>query len=282
VTFSVYSEQGGTERIFPFDLIPRVVAKSQWETLEEGLVQRIRALNEFLGDVYGEQRILAEGVVPRDLVEGSAAYRPELRGIRPPHGVYIHIGGIDLIRDAEGTVTVLEDNVRTPSGVSYVLENRMMMKKVFPKIFGQAHVQGVEMYPTKLREAMAEISPAPDQSRSVVLTPGPFNSAYFEDSFPRSVVHNLGRTRGLFMRLFADDPHGQERRTWQVLERFRGELLEMRIDDVLRVGIHEVLTWVVDTQAELFGAIHDDYLDPPLETLRRRVQVQAGQSQQQA
>jgi uncharacterized circularly permuted ATP-grasp superfamily protein len=189
VTFSVYSEQGGTERIFPFDLIPRVVSQQEWVSVETGLVQRIQALNAFLNDVYGEQAILDEGVVPRELVEGSAAYRPKMRGIRPPQGVYIHIGGIDLIRDAEGTFTVLEDNVRTPSGVSYVLENRMMMKKVFPRIFRKARVRGVEMYATKLREAMTAVSPAPNGSRSAVLTPGPFNSAYFEHSF---LARNMG------------------------------------------------------------------------------------------
>jgi uncharacterized circularly permuted ATP-grasp superfamily protein len=215
VTFSVYTDRGGTERIFPFDPIPRVVARPQWETVESGLVQRIRALNCFLADIYGEQRILAEDVVPRALVEGSAAYRPEMRGIRPPHGVYIHIGGIDLIRDADGTFTVLEDNVRTPSGVSYVLENRMMMKKVFPRIFGQAHVQGVEMYPTKLREAMAAVSPSPEGSRSVVLTPGPFNSAYFEHSFlARRMGCELVQGSDLFVeneRVYAKTTLGPER-----------------------------------------------------------------------
>ena len=184
VTFSVYSDRGaGTERIFPFDLIPRIVPAPEWRRLERGLKQRIQALNLFLGDVYGEQRILTEKVVPRELALGSAAYRPEVHGIRPPKGVYIHIGGIDLIRGSDGTFMVLEDNVRTPSGVSYVLENRMMMKKVFPIMFRNCKVEGVEMYPTRLREAMAAVSPAEADSRSVVLTPGAFNSAYFEHSF---------------------------------------------------------------------------------------------------
>jgi uncharacterized circularly permuted ATP-grasp superfamily protein len=124
VTFSTCSGDTATERIFPFDLIPRVIAASEWERVEKGLEQRIRALNLFLADIYGDQRILEEDVVPRSLVQSSTAYRKEMRGIRPPGGVYIHIAGIDLIRDANGDFVVLEDNVRTPSGVSYVLENR--------------------------------------------------------------------------------------------------------------------------------------------------------------
>ncbi len=215
VTFSVYSDRGGTERTFPFDLIPRVVSRQEWVQLEAGLVQRVEALNRFLADVYGEQRILAEGVVPRSLVEGSAAYRPEMRGVQPPHGVYIHIAGIDLIRDAQGTFTVLEDNVRTPSGVSYVLENRMMMKKVFPGIFREARVQGVEIYPTKLREAMAEVAPAEGGNRCVVLTPGPFNSAYFEHSFlARRMGLDLVQGSDLFVeneRVYSKTTRGPER-----------------------------------------------------------------------
>ncbi len=184
VTFSVYTGGGDTERIFPFDLIPRVVSAGEWEKVSEGLVQRIRALNLFLEDVYGDQRILDEGVVPRYLVEGSKAFLPKMKGIRPPKGVYVHIAGIDLIRDGRGRLTVLEDNVRTPSGVSYVLENRMMMKKVFPSVFRDSLVAPVEMYPAKLRGAMNAVAPGGGGERhSVVLTPGPFNSAYFEHSF---------------------------------------------------------------------------------------------------
>ena len=228
VTFSVYSEdkgRGGTERIFPFDLIPRIVSQQEWHSVEAGLVQRIAALNAFLNDVYGDQRILREGVVPRALVEGSAAFLPQMRGIRPPHGVYIHIGGIDLIRDAQGTFTVLEDNVRTPSGVSYVLENRMMMKKVFPRMFRESQVRGVETYPTRLREAMAAVSPAPDGSRSAVLTPGPFNSAYFEHSF---LARNMGLELVQGSDLFVDDDRVYAKTT-RGSERI--DVLYRRIDD---------------------------------------------------
>jgi uncharacterized circularly permuted ATP-grasp superfamily protein len=185
VTFSVYgSDAADPERIFPFDLIPRIVSAEEWRSVERGLVQRIRALNAFLSDVYGEQRILAEGVVPRHLVEGSKAFQPKLLGIQPPKGVHVHIAGVDLIRGREGHFMVLEDNVRTPSGVSYVLENRMMMKKVFSEVFGESAVAPIEMYPTRLREVMAAVAPGGSADpHCVVLTPGPFNSAYFEHSF---------------------------------------------------------------------------------------------------
>ncbi len=184
ITFSVYSENRGAERIFPFDLIPRLIPAAEWQRLREGLEQRIRALNAFLADVYGDQRILAENTIPRDMVLGAKGYLPEMKGVHPPKGVHVHIAGIDLIRDEDGTFLVLEDNVRTPSGVSYVLENRMVMKKVFPGVFANAHVNGIEEYPIRLRDALESVGPAPDdQDGTVVLTPGPLNSAYFEHSF---------------------------------------------------------------------------------------------------
>ncbi len=184
ITFSVYSDQRGSERIFPFDLVPRVIAQSHWRRVEQGLKQRISALNAFLSDVYGEQRILDEGVVPRDFVLGAKGYLPQMRGVRPPSGVHIHIAGIDLIRDPEGNFLVLEDNVRTPSGVSYVLENRTVMKKVFPHVFSESRVRGVEEYPLRLVEALTSVGPAPDEEEgTAVLTPGSLNSAYFEHSF---------------------------------------------------------------------------------------------------
>lgn len=184
ITFSVYSDQQGAERIFPFDLIPRLVPGNLWARTRRGLEQRIQALNAFLTDVYGEQRILAEKVVPEDLVLGAAGYEKKMLGVKPPAGVHIHIAGIDLIRDPQGEFRVLEDNVRTPSGVSYVLENRQVMKRVFPRVFAESKVQGIEEYPIRLREALTSVGPAPDdQDGTVVLTPGPFNSAYFEHSF---------------------------------------------------------------------------------------------------
>jgi uncharacterized circularly permuted ATP-grasp superfamily protein len=185
ITFSVYSNTSeGTERIFPFDLIPRIIPEAEWQRVARGLEQRIRALNAFLGDVYGAQRILRENVVPRELVEGAKGYQRAMHGVQPPKGVFVHIAGVDLIRGPDGSFVVLEDNVRTPSGVSYVLENRMVMKKVFPQIFRQSTVESIEEYPARLRQALADVDPTEAADPyTVVLTPGPFNSAYFEHSF---------------------------------------------------------------------------------------------------
>ncbi len=185
VTFSVYSgSDDGVERVFPFDLSPRILTAAEWAETERGLEQRIRALNLFLDDLYGDQRVLREGIVPRELVHASTGFLPEVMGIRPRGGVRIQIAGIDLIRDADGTFLVLEDNVRTPSGVSYVLENRAVMKRVFPRIFEEAHPRGVDDYPLRLKHALAELAPGTEgPPRTVILTPGPFNSAYFEHSF---------------------------------------------------------------------------------------------------
>jgi len=183
VTFAVYSDSRGAEKIFPFDLIPRIIAPADWAVVERGLKQRVAALNAFLNDVYGEQKILRETLVPRRMVEGAKGFLPAMRGVRPPHGVYVHIAGIDLLRDTDGRFVVLEDNVRTPSGVSYVIENRAAMKKVFPMIFSDARVRPVEEYPLRLREALASVAPTQGEPHAVVLTPGPFNSAYFEHSF---------------------------------------------------------------------------------------------------
>ncbi len=185
ITFSVYSDRRGVEKIFPFDLIPRPVPAHEWRVLERGLVQRLRALNLFLLDVYHDQRILKAGVVPAELVLGSKGFRPEMVGFRPPGGTYIHVCGTDLIRDAAGQWRVLEDNGRTPSGVSYVLENRAVMKRVFPGLFRDVRVRRVEEYPQKLREALGAVAPAGAASPPsvVLLSPGPYNSAYFEHSF---------------------------------------------------------------------------------------------------
>jgi len=185
ITFSVYSDRRGIEKIFPFDLIPRPIPAKEWYALETGLVQRIKAINLFLDDVYHDQRILNENVIPKALVLGSKGFRKEMIGFVPPGGQYVHICGTDLIRDAAGQFLVLEDNGRTPSGVSYVLENRAVMKKVFPQLFQDIRVRRVEDYPFKLREALASV--APDGAGSppciVLLSPGPYNSAYFEHSF---------------------------------------------------------------------------------------------------
>ncbi|MCB9560827.1 MAG: circularly permuted type 2 ATP-grasp protein [Kofleriaceae bacterium] len=204
VTFSVYADQRGTEKIFPFCLIPRVVRADDFARLERGLTQRLRALGAFLDDVYGDQKILAAGVIPPELVVGAAGYQPSLRGVKPPGGVRLHISGIDLIRDPDGTWRVLEDNLRTPSGVSYVVENRVISKRLFPRIFDQARVHRVDHYPSRLAAALRSVAPTGDDATAVVLTPGPYNSAYFEHSF-------LARTMGLELvqapDLFVDGDH---------------------------------------------------------------------------
>jgi uncharacterized circularly permuted ATP-grasp superfamily protein len=191
VTFSVYADDRGTEKIFPFDLIPRIISARDWRHLDAGLRQRVSALEMFLADVYDGQRILSEKRIPAELVLGAKQYLPMLRGIRPSGGVRIHIAGIDLIRDPQGVFRVLEDNLRTPSGVSYVVENRLVTKKVFPQAFDKARVHRVDLYPSRLADTLRSVSPvgAPETS-VVVLTPGPYNSAYFEHSF-------LARTMGV-------------------------------------------------------------------------------------
>ncbi len=191
VTFSVYADNRGTEKIFPFCLIPRVIGADDFARLEKGLLQRLHALGMFLDDVYGEQKILGAGIIPGELVTGAAGYQATLRGIKPPGGVRIHISGIDLIRDPDGAWRVLEDNLRTPSGVSYVVENRVLSKRVFPRVLDQARVHRVDHYPTRLAQTLRSVSPvAADDTTAVVLTPGPYNSAYFEHSF-------LARTMGI-------------------------------------------------------------------------------------
>jgi uncharacterized circularly permuted ATP-grasp superfamily protein len=189
VTFSVYADDRGTEKIFPFCLMPRPVSAKDFAHLDRGLRQRLTALGLFLDDVYGDQRIFAEKRIPAELVLAAGGYRANLRGVRPPGGV--HIAGIDLIRDPAGTWRILEDNLRTPSGVSYVIENRVISKRIFPRVLDQARVHRVDHYPSKLAETLRSVSPAPNgDTCAVVLTPGPYNSAYFEHSF-------LARTMGL-------------------------------------------------------------------------------------
>ncbi len=201
VTFSVYSDERGGERVFPFDLIPRVISGQEWDRVERGLVQRVTALNLFLTDVYGQQSILSEQIIPKKLVLGSSGYLEKMRGVTPPGGVYVHIAGIDLIRGPSGEFLVLEDNARTPSGVSYVLENRGVMKRALPVIFRKLDVRPVDDYPTVLHSTLCESAPVPDlQARAVVLTPGPFNSAYFEHSFlARRMGCELAHASDLFV-----------------------------------------------------------------------------------
>ncbi len=184
ITFTVYSEAANVERIFPFDLVPRIIPAAEWDVIERGLAQRITALNLFCKDVYHEQRILKERVIPAPLVFGAKFFRREMIGVRVPRDVYIHVCGTDLIRDAEGKYLVLEDNGRSPSGVSYVLENRAVMKRVFPTLFASYRVRAIEDYPYNLIRTLRHCAPRhADDPTVVVLTPGTYNSAYFEHSF---------------------------------------------------------------------------------------------------
>ncbi len=184
VTFTVYSGDEGTERIMPFDLIPRVIPAAEWAFLERGLEQRLRALNLFLHDIYHDQNIVRDGVVPLDIIRTAKHYRPELVGMDVPRDIYIHVCGTDLIRDGEGRYLVLEDNGRCPSGVSYLLENREAMKRVFPRLFGRSAVRPVDAYPRALLEVLRHVAPGGNPEPTVVvLTPGIYNSAYFEHSF---------------------------------------------------------------------------------------------------
>jgi uncharacterized circularly permuted ATP-grasp superfamily protein len=185
ITFNVYGAQAGIERIFPFDVVPRIVEAREWEGLERGLVQRVRALNLFIGDVYGDQRILKAGVVPKELVLSAASYLPPCAGLRPPRDIWCHVVGTDLVRDRDGSYYVLEDNLRCPSGVSYVLENRRIMKRTFPQVFEDSQVRAVDEYPGRLLRTLQHLDrrSAERAPTAVLLTPGIYNSAYFEHAF---------------------------------------------------------------------------------------------------
>jgi uncharacterized circularly permuted ATP-grasp superfamily protein len=181
VTFAVYGDAEGIERILPFDIIPRIVPAAEWSLVERGIAQRVYALNAFLTDVYGKQRILTAGVVPWDLVFSARFFSREMIGVKVPRDVYIHVSGIDLIRGFDGTYYVLEDNVRTPSGISYVLENRDVLKRSFPQLFEHYEPRPVDDYPQRLRATLTNAAPFGNAEPTiVVLTPGIFNSAYFE------------------------------------------------------------------------------------------------------
>ncbi len=184
ITFAVYGEDAGAERLIPFDVIPRIFGASEWALLERGLKQRVKALNMFLHDIYHEQEILKAGVIPAQQVMGNNLYRPEMRGIDLPNQVYAHIAGIDLVRVAENDFYVLEDNLRTPSGVSYMLENRNTMIRLFPGLFASRAVAPIDHYPQMLLGTLREAAPPNiDKPVIVVMSPGAYNSAYFEHAF---------------------------------------------------------------------------------------------------
>ncbi len=184
ITFNVYGHEDGTEKVWPFDLLPRIIDQQEWSRVEAGLKQRIQALNLFVDDVYNEQRILGEGVIPAEMVLSAPTYRSQISGISPRQGVWCHVSGVDLVRDGDGTIYVLEDNVRCPSGVSYVLENREIMKRAFARMFEGMAVAPIEEYPEQLLHTLLDCAPQQaDSPTAVVLTPGIYNSAYFEHTF---------------------------------------------------------------------------------------------------
>ncbi|MBK6337541.1 MAG: circularly permuted type 2 ATP-grasp protein [Betaproteobacteria bacterium] len=184
ITFAVYGEDSGTERLIPFDIVPRIIPADEWKLLERGLRQRVQALNLFLHDIYHEQAILKAGRLPAERVLNNAQFRPEMRGMDVPGGIYAHIAGVDVVRAGEGEYYVLEDNLRVPSGVSYMLENRKMMMRLFPELFATQSIQPVQHYPDLLLENLRTVAPSGEELPTVaVLTPGAHNSAYYEHAF---------------------------------------------------------------------------------------------------
>ncbi|HUL12482.1 MAG TPA: circularly permuted type 2 ATP-grasp protein [Methylococcaceae bacterium] len=184
ITFTVYSEdEGSIDRAWPFDIIPRIITLREWRRIEAGLRQRVRALNLFIDDIYHARKIIRDGVFPGELLADSKNFRPECVGVNPPQGIWAHVCGSDLVRDRDGTVYVLEDNLRVPSGVSYLLENRLVMKRVLPELFEDYAIVPVDDYPSQLYQCLASLAPGKDRPDVVVLTPGIYNSAYFEHCY---------------------------------------------------------------------------------------------------
>jgi uncharacterized circularly permuted ATP-grasp superfamily protein len=190
ITFSVYGHQAGTEKIWPFDLVPRIIGSAEWDTIDRGLKQRITALNMFIHDMYHEQKILKDNFIPRQVVKESQGYLPACQGLNPPKNIWCHITGTDLVRDSDGQIYVLEDNLRSPSGVSYVLANRRLMKRTLPELFAVSKIRSVDAYPAHLLDMLHAICPQKRRTPMVaLLTPGVFNSAYFEHSY---LAHEMG------------------------------------------------------------------------------------------
>lgn len=226
ITFTVYNDALGTERTFPFDPMPRVIPAAEWEWLERGLVQRVRALNLFLEDIYHEQEIIRDGVVPPALVLNNPNFRPEMQGVRLPHQAYTHVVGCDLVRDAQGRYLVLEDNMRCPSGVSYMLTSRIAMRRSFPRLMAEQLVRPVQDYPLALLACLYSLSPRDVSEPTVVLlTPGQYNSAYFEHAF---LAQQMGIELVEGRDLYIDDG-----RVWMRTTRGRQQVdvIYRRVDD---------------------------------------------------
>lgn len=231
ITFNVYADEQGVEKIFPFDLIPRIIDANEWEWIERGLKQRIHALNLFIDDVYHAQKIIKDGVVPADVVLSSERYLQQCIGLDPPRGIWCHITGTDLVRDSDGQIYVLEDNLGCPSGVSYVMENRQLMKRTFPQLFGMSQIQPVEDYPSRLLNMLQYlVTDRVITPKVAVLTPGIYNSAYFEHSF-------LAQQMGV-------------------------ELVEGRDLVVMDGFVHMRTTKGFEQVDVLYRRINDDFLDP--------------------
>ncbi len=233
ITFNVYADEQGVERIFPFDLIPRIIDATEWEWIERGLKQRIHALNLFIDDVYHEQKIIKDGIVPADVVLSSERYLEQCIGLDPPRGIWCHITGTDLVRDGDGQIYVLEDNLGCPSGVSYVIENRQLMKRTFPQLFGMSQIEPVEDYPSHLLDMLQYLVSDRVMSPEVaLLTPGIYNSAYFEHSF-------LAQQMGV-------------------------ELVEGRDLVVMDGYVHMRTTKGFERVDVIYRRINDDFLDPEI------------------
>ncbi|HVX49427.1 MAG TPA: circularly permuted type 2 ATP-grasp protein [Chitinophagaceae bacterium] len=226
ITFTVYSDNAGIERIFPFDIIPRIITAAEWSEIERGIKQRLKALNLFLKDVYGEQQILKDGIIPMELIASCPHYTREVFGIKVPYDIYVHISGIDLIRGADGKFYILEDNLRTPSGVSYMLENREVTKRLFSDMLAGSKVRMVNNYPLLLHEILLSLAPQQVTNPAVVLlTPGIYNSAYYEHTFlARQMGIPLVEGRDLLV-----DNHKVYMKTTSGLERVH--VIYRRIDD---------------------------------------------------
>ena len=219
ITFAVYGDPEAQERLIPFDVIPRIIAAKEWDIVRRGLEQRVKAINAYIKDVYSRREILKANIVPEDLVFQNPVFRPEMNGQKVPHDLYVHVAGIDIVRVDAETFYVLEDNARTPSGVSYMLENREIMLRLFPELFSRYRIAPVENYPDELLATLKSIAPnsAPGEPTIVLLTPGVYNSAYYEHSFSgRQARHRAGRRprphHQIRRRLYAHDRGAQARR----------------------------------------------------------------------
>lgn len=228
ITFRVYNdEEGSVDRAWPFDIIPRIIDKKEWLEIEVGLKQRVKALNMFINDLYNEQKIIEDGVFPESLLKHSKNFLQECRGVNPPLGIWAHICGSDLVRDNKGQVYVLEDNLRVPSGVSYMLENRQVMKRVFPEMFEQHLISPIDDYPSQLYNTLCELSPRQiEQPEIVVLTPGIYNSAYFEHAY---LAQQMGAELVVGSDLSVDENNIVYMRTIDGLSRV--DVIYRRIDD---------------------------------------------------